>query len=218
MINIAFSGEMGSGKTAFLEYFLKNYGGTHVGFAQPLKQDVIDLNLTIDGKIEKPRDRKILQQYGQFRRNEIQSCHINHHYLENRAELDDISVAFLNNKIIGKSYPEYWVDQTINKIKYLQSQNINTVLDDLRFPNEAYKLIANNVIIFRIFASLETRMKRLNHRDGSFDPNTLNDISETQVKFLPCNYVIENNYNFQSAIDIFENILSDIELKNSHQN
>src|ERR1700722_19858778 len=114
---IAFKGPMGAGKTALANALVKKHGGVRLAFGDKLKEEVIELNLTPDGKIDKLRDRKVLQNFGQFRRGEIPKLEINGKTLQNENGLfylitnsydqDEQSNSCLY-EYLGECEPHYW--------------------------------------------------------------------------------------------------------------
>lgn len=61
-ILISFRAPKGTGKTTAAEYLIKEHGFTRISFADPLKD--IAKRVTIDGRIDKARDRGLLQFLG----------------------------------------------------------------------------------------------------------------------------------------------------------
>jgi dephospho-CoA kinase len=59
---ISFTGKLGSGKSVIAKHLEAHYGFTVVSFAGPLKEIV--KSFSPDGKIDKVRDRRILQELG----------------------------------------------------------------------------------------------------------------------------------------------------------
>lgn len=187
---------MGSGKTELSQYFLEHFNGTRIAFADALKADIINYGFTPDGQIVKSRDRGLLQAYGQFRRGEIfrvplaegsMLCNVDG-YAVHRQDYSH-GVQMIN---MGKNYPNYWVDQAMTKASQLGATS-NIIMDDIRRLNEAEALKSNNFTIIKIWASDETRKRRLIARDGKFDETLLNDISESEVDNIPYDAILDNN-------------------------
>lgn len=200
MIKLAFVGKMASGKTELSQYFLDNYGGYRVAFADALKADVIKYRLTPDGEILKARDRSLLQNYGQLRRAEIANIDLMPQRIlynnQGKFIIEEMepSVTF----DLGKCYPEYWVDLAVAKALEL-SVTENVIIDDIRRANEAKALKDNGFTIVKIVASDETRKQRLNFRDGRFNERDLNNISESEVDKIPFDFGINNDRNDDTA-------------------
>lgn len=76
-------------------------------------------------------------------------------------------------------YPDIWIDYMIKTVK--ENPNINYVCDDVRFVNEATKLLQNDWRLIYLECNDQIRIERCIKRDGVFDPNTLNHPSETGV-------------------------------------
>jgi dephospho-CoA kinase len=209
MMKIAFLGKMASGKTELSEYFLETYGGNRVAFADTLKKDVIDFGFTPDGNIVKSRDRELLQNYGQLRRGELSELQVSDDItLENHND-EFIMIDHKNNLTmkLGKSYTNYWVDQTISRTKFLAQAN-NVIIDDIRRANEAEALKQIGFTIVKINTSDEVRMRRLIKRDGDFNKKNLNNISETEVDKIPFDYELNNNYDDNNGKNELDKIVS----------
>jgi len=212
MMKICLAGKMASGKTLLAQHFLDNYGGKKVSFADKLKEDVIDYNLTIDGQIVKSRDRKLLQNYGQFRRGELPRMEIpetniilineNGHFVLTWKDDDSMGL------YIGPCEANHWINQGILKANEIIQSGENVILDDLRFVNEGECLKENGFIIIKVNANQSIREERLLARDGSFNPDNFNDVSETQLDNIIGHYDITNNHNDDSAKKQFDEIVA----------
>lgn len=202
-MNIGFIGEMASGKTQMAQYFLKKYGGQRVSFADALKRDIIEFNLTIDGTIQKPRDRKIMQEYGQLRRAEVDSLESNNHVLRN-----ENGIFFLDDIQKGSCHPDHWLNTGLRQSLELAHQKINPVFDDIRFVNEVKSLMAHNFVVIRTYATKEVRIQRLLSRDGGYNEKDFSDVSETETKYLPLHYMIDNNGSLEDSYETLDIILS----------
>lgn len=186
-------GQMGAGKTYIVDHMLANNHSTvKIAFADKLKEDIIALGLTPDGRIEKPRDRQLLQNYGQLRRGEI-----NQFYPVDNLSLFNFmgktyrrDLYFPNTPFsIGECYPNYWVDQLMDKVKNTIS---NVIIEDVRRFNEAEAVRKHGFCVIKLECALEARLQRLLARDGSFNRETLTDISESEVDALPCYAAVKN--------------------------
>lgn len=201
MIKIGLAGKMASGKTALAEHFLNTYGGSKVSFADKLKNDVVEYGLTIDGQIVKSRDRKLLQDYGQFRRGEVAKIEIPE---VNISLLNEMGHFILKDKdgikhILGSCEPNHWLNQGVAKADALIATGTNVILDDLRFVNECEYLKAHGFVIIKINASQAIREERLLARDGGFNPANFTDVSEIQFDDMVGHYEIQNEKNDDSA-------------------
>lgn len=197
MFKLGLIGKMGAGKTMLSEMVLQAFPGNskRVAFANQLKEDVITFGLTVDGKIDKARDRSVLQNYGQMRRGELETFD----YWAGRVTNNDGNCFLthktehnMNHMYVGNCSATHWVDITLEKIAELEQRNYSVIVDDIRRENEAEALLNDNFIIIKINCNDEIRFARLRERDGSFDPSTLNDISESQVDSLPFTAAITN--------------------------
>lgn len=207
MIKIAFVGQMGAGKTYLADKLIDLIGGEKVSFASQLKKDIIDLNLTPDGKINKARDRKLLQDYGQFRRGELNFFETSQGALKN---LDGVAWLIKDAKpeFIGKCYPSYWLDKGISQAKEI-SKNNNVCIDDVRFINEAEALKRIGFSIVKILSDEGVRISRLLSRDGGYDKENFTNISEMQFFDIKEDFLVDNNEDdiaFKNLVNIVETI------------
>jgi dephospho-CoA kinase len=154
-LNVGFIGKLGSGKTFAANHLIGKYGFNRISLADPIKKIMAEYFNVID-KTDL-RYRKLAQKLGTewF-----------------RSEDHDVWVKYMI--------------KTINHMNDLQrsqnnDQDINYVCDDIRFTNEAKKLLDNNWILFYLDCPEEIRIERCKKRDGVFDPATLNHSSETGV-------------------------------------
>ena len=168
---------MGSGKTTCTDYLIKLIPNSIcISFANSLKDDVVNLGLTPDGKINKARDRKILQQYGGFRRGEIPEVTIN-------------NVVF--NQVKDRCYPDYWIDMT--KEQLFKHRDKNIFVDDIRRIDEANMLRQQGFIIVKIEIGDGIRINRITKRDGHYDSSTAKDVSETEIDSIERHMKVNND-------------------------
>lgn len=197
MFRFGLVGKMGSGKTTLGNMLIENFCGKRIAFADKLKEDILHFHFTEDGKIEKPRDRALMQAYGQLRRGELRTINFYNGRVDNidgncyidRIERTGTKVMH-SSEYVGECLSSHWVDQLIQKARVLQN---NVIVDDIRRNNESTALCENGFLIVKIDCSMEERLRRLTARDGSFDPSTLTDISETEVDEIKYDYVVDNN-------------------------
>lgn len=202
-MKIGLIGEMATGKTELAKYFMTKYTGQKVSFADALKEEVSKFGLTPDGEVKKPRDRKVLQSYGQIRRGDLQSFDANGHHVE---ILNNI--LHIDGETTGKiCYANAWTDIAMNKVALFEHEGANVIFDDIRFENEVKLLMENQFLLIRIFATEDIRKQRLTSRDGGFDPEDFKDISETTIKCLPINYMIDNSGTLEESTQTLDCIL-----------
>jgi len=197
MYKIGLIGKMGAGKTYVSDSLVASHGGERMAFADALKRDVIGFKLTEDGNIEKRRDRRILQDYGQFRRGELTKIetptanlmNINGVcYIEKKASLN--GEVMRNYTFMGFADKDYWVRQLVENASKAKG---SVIVDDIRRANEATALAEAGFVIIKLQCPDEIRFARLKARDGSFDPSALNNISETEVDSIPFDFEIVND-------------------------
>ena len=194
---VAFIGKMGSGKTSLSGKLVGTFGYKKISLADELKNDIIKYNLTPDGKIDKARDRAILQAYGQLRRGEV--SRLNHWNGRVTISKDEVILKHWGRLpvSIGSYNVDYWVDEFIKKLN--DDYETKIVNDDIRRMNELNILWKGHFFIVKVNVNDDIRKSRLIERDGSFDESTLNDISESEIDLLPYDVAIDNNDTFESA-------------------
>jgi dephospho-CoA kinase len=74
--------------------------------------------------------------------------------------------------------PDIWIDYMIDETKF---SDLSYVCDDVRFVNEATKLLKNGWILFYLDCPEQIRIERCTLRDGAVDITRLNHPSETGV-------------------------------------
>jgi len=199
MIKLALMGKMACGKSTLSAKFQEFYNAKRVSLADPLKEEVLRLQLTPDGKIDKARDRGLLQDYAQLRRGEKSKIF----YYAGRViiikELAYLDPNHLDAILLGRCYSDFWVDMAKDKLnqiihmdKFLR-QGSSVVVDDIRRLNELEMFKSQGFIIVKVEADDSLRLQRLIDRDGGFDASRLNDISESEIDSLPCDFSINNN-------------------------
>jgi dephospho-CoA kinase len=214
-MRIALIGKMGSGKTTIANAITTLHHGERISFADKLKKDILKYKLTQDGQIIKSRDRALLQNYGQLRRNELNSLTYYSGELVTLGEGRHGS--YLYNKItfgkavtyesLGENYPTYWIEHLIKKINTFEKEKM-IVVDDVRRINEAEALKKENFTFIKINCSDKIRLSRLKHRDGNFDLETLNDISESELDSILFDEQITNETTLEDVLKQFHQITS----------
>lgn len=212
MLKVALFARMGSGKSELAKRLVEEFGAKKVALGDALKQQVIQFNLTPDGKIDKARDRGTLQDYGQFRRAENRGFKFHN----GEAKLVELEVvrrkwdeAFLlrdtgNPKYqartdIGFAYPDFWVDILAPEVGRLTREGIAIVNDDIRRPNEWQAFKDWGFTMVKVHVDEEIRIQRLIARDGAYDPSRINDISEAEIDNLSYDVLIDNNDTIEKA-------------------
>lgn len=205
--NIAISGKMTAGKTTASDYIIQKYGYKRESFAAPIKvfgKSFAKYNLKKsaiefknDGYIEMYHLLAYLTEY-----NSIDTKRALDSLLEN--ELKPFSsiknVEIKNNKVrelyqtIGQKFREnfnenIWVDAAIKNIGKNKS-----IIDDLRYINEAEALKQNDFILIRLNIDKETQQKRLLQLYGKIDEEKLIHSSEIDL----------DNYKFDYYLDATE--------------
>ena len=187
---------MGVGKTTLASLLSSRLSLEQISFGTAVKDDVISFNLTPDGQINKRRDRRILQDYAQFRRGQLSSVSCERFHLI--APLNPTAVFTGTNVMVmfggGPNHHNYWVDRLAPSLDKLQSNDScnGIIIDDIRFLNEAAYLVNNDFKLIRITMPEELRRQNLMSRDNGFDEFAFDDISEIQLNEIECHQTIEN--------------------------
>lgn len=198
-MRIAFTAKMGSGKTTIVDKLVEKIGGKKFSIAANLKKHVIDYGFTSDNKIDKSRDRSMLQSYGQLRRDEVMRFPIYNGSVNN---IFGTAYMLRNDEPeerLGKCYPDFWVDLLINEIDHIAPEYF--FVDDVRRINEAARLRDNGFTIIRIDCPDEIRLPRLEKQYGKIPTELLNDISEREVPEIPVDYVVKNDGTLDEVIE-----------------
>ena len=159
---IALSGKMHSGKSYISDRLVSKFDYRHVSFAEPLKADIASLGFSREAIAQKPPWMRALMVA----------------YGQARRAEDQ----------------RHWVKKVIKDLdaSYLFSPDMNIVIDDMRFVNEALALVE-----FSVDAGVElrlVRLERLNY-DRTGIPGA-NDDSERALDGYPfsglCNFSVES--------------------------
>jgi hypothetical protein len=171
---VSFRGPMGSGKTAAADILVADHGFTKLSFATPLKK--IAAQITPDGRIDKARDRELLQFLG----------------TEYFRALDE------------DYWVKQWVKSVAERLE-LTTGECRVVADDCRFPNEVAAVRRLGGHEFYLETSLGARALRLQERDGVAVDGIENHPSERAMP-LEGAKVIKNNYglDFLRAVLAYE--------------
>lgn len=184
MKNIYFVGKAGAGKTYCGNYLRDTYGYQTAKFAYP----VYNIGYDYFKMNRTLKDRKLLQIIG----------------TEGGRAIDkDIWVnRFLQDMEIVKFV-----------IEELNYKDTPFVLDDCRFPNEHEALAKAGWIGIYLDVDDEIRLKRLGHRDGTTQSETLQHSSETSIDLFKdklikcnCNGSLEETYTNLEIIIITEGV------------
>ena len=200
---------MGTGKTFLANLLIGQNDGQRISFADPIKEDVIKLHLTPDGKIDKARDRRVLQLYGGVRRGEkcgIVKINGKKLYITN-GNLCIETPPFKALKNVGPCYPDYFINLTRGLIKRTKG---NILVDDIRRINEAKMLKSQGFTVIKLFVEEKERLKRLVIRDGGVDKTTFNDVSESEVDSIPFDFLLDNSGTLEETNEKLQEILTQL--------
>jgi len=162
LVLVSFRGPMGSGKTAAADILVNNYDFVRLSFAAPLKK--VAEKITPDGRIDKVRDRALLQFLG----------------TEYFRALDP------------DYWVKQWVKAVIERLELTHGE-CRIVADDCRFPNEvaAVKRLFGHEFYMEV--GDDARLCRLAARDGVAAEGITGHSSEAAMPLAGAK-VIKNNY------------------------
>lgn len=202
MVEIAFAGPMGAGKTTVADLLVAKTQYTRLSFAEPLRY----LTTTLIGrKIDKKHDRGTLQRVGgaarstdwrgidtpleQARQERVQALARHIFPQAAQAEIDALYQA-----LYGEGYSYGWGDEGywIRRWKrdYLRASKPVTV-DDCRFPVEGVSLQRMGFFMVKLDVPLEERKRRIIARDGAWDDAWSKDATEALVEGIPVDLVVD---------------------------
>ncbi len=97
-----------------------------------------------------------------------------------------------------------WTNYVIRKaMRISKIYDLNIVITDCRYKNELKIAKKNGFIPVKVKCSESIRLQRLINRDGSFDPNTLNHVSETELDDVDVDIKL---FNDGSIEDLYKSI------------
>lgn len=96
-----------------------------------------------------------------------------------------------------KHDPDVWVRQLASRYLHVKERygGCPVVITDVRQPNEHQWCRENGFVIVRVFASDETRIRRLKQRGDNFKPEDLNHETERYVDEFKHDFLIDNDKN-----------------------
>jgi dephospho-CoA kinase len=202
MVEIAFAGPMGAGKTTVADLLVAKAQYTRLSFAEPLRYLTTTL---IARKIDKKNDRSTLQRVGgaarstdwrgidtpleAARQERVQQ--LARHIFP---EAGQPQIDALYEALYGEGYSYGWGDEGywIRRWKrdYLRAAKPVTV-DDCRFPIEGTCLQRMGFFIVKLDVPLEERKRRIIARDGAWDDAWSKDATEALVDGIPVDLVVD---------------------------
>ncbi|HEF5065783.1 hypothetical protein [Bacillus paramobilis] len=105
-------------------------------------------------------------------------------------------------QIIGQAFraidPMYWINKLDKKVYWYErifgnKQEVDVIVTDLRQPNEYDYLKSKGYTVIKVYADLETRIRRAEEAGDKFDMESLNHETEIFIRDIPCDYLVTNN-------------------------
>jgi len=176
MVLIGVAGKIGSGKSTVAKYLVEKYGFIEISFAEPLKKACQNLFLFNDNQVFGTQLEKATADDRWFGKSP-------------RDILQYVGTNLLRDQMY-KIIPELGKDIFIHRMELWYSQeikktpNINVVISDLRFPNEAEFIKKNNGICIQI--------------DRHIKDFATTHISENSTQNIDFTYIVDNSSDLDS--------------------
>lgn len=202
MVEIAFAGPMGAGKTTLANVLVREQAYTRLSFADPLRYLTTRL---IGRAIDKKHDRATLQRVGGAARSTdwrnidtplegARQDRARKLALHIFPEATDERIASLYEALYEEGYSYGWGDAGY-WMKRWQRDYVRArrpvAVDDVRFPVEGQFLERLGFFIVRLEVPLEERKRRIIARDGAWDDAWSKDATEALVDDIPVHLTID---------------------------
>lgn len=221
MTIIGVSGKIGSGKNYLSEQLIKElhklgYSTTEASFAASLRNELNRIIKTIKvDTIDGIEPEQIIENIHTIHKMDLTDAEelyimlvhdvteidgLNSH---SRTESIRRALQFLGTDVRRKKDNEYWVKEFHRTVP-----NSDFILvTDVRFPNEADSVVANNGIMIRLDVSPEIILERIQSRDGlKYSSDALNHPSELALDdYDKFDYVISDEYNIDDIVSFIVN-------------
>lgn len=209
---IALSGKMGSGKDTIaniIDEILREYGKKtqKIAFADELKNEVDSIINSIQNKNTNEFLISLSPEDLSYIKSLVNNLEKGYSFKTHKKnEYSRKLLQFWGTDIRRKQNNNYWIEKLNDKIKEASSNNMISIVTDVRFPNEAKSI--KNGVLFYINVSDEVRLKRLIKRDNVL-PNSdcFKHKSEPEIKdFEDIDLIINNNEtineNFKTTLTV----------------
>lgn len=115
---------------------------------------------------------------------------------------------YFGTEVIRNFDNDFHVRRLLSDISSYGTPFTKFVVDDVRFPNEI-ELIKQHydITTIKLVCPDEVRKQRLIDRDGGYDENDFNHVSETNIDLLDCDYRIDTNIPEEDVIKIVRQII-----------
>lgn len=113
---------------------------------------------------------------------------------------------------LRKHKPDVWIDYLFNHHNFYLANFVqrNSIITDVRQPNEALRLQGEGYHIIKVTASEEVRTIRAKASGDNFTPEMLNHETEIVINQCPYDYLIDNSYSLDVLKDAVNAILEEV--------
>lgn len=192
---IGLAGQAGSGKSYLAQHLAVKHGFEVVSFADPLKLDVLEI-------LEERYSVDILGQFqrhgGTLIRGQLLDSEPNRLRWANSPDVKQrLRTLYQGLGMAVREFvdEDYWVDRLLNK-----ALPDRTVIDDVRFANEAKGIVRQGGYTIKVFASQETRRARLGLTQNEIDTQD-DHVSEAEIVSVHTDYTVDNDGDATGSLD-----------------
>lgn len=215
---VAMIGPMGSGKTTAAK-MLEKYGYEKFAFGDSIRRCFSDVfEPKLKRKLEKAKDRELMQYLGDFVRGKLDMDFEIRYAKENGINdlvfANDLEIWYYDYcQILGYGEKEptddFWIRMTIREINTTPSV-LNTVIDDMRYLNEAERVTQSGFKIIRVCCEKSLCEQRLLKRDGKFDPKSWDHQSEQENHLIKEDFKVYNNIDLRHLEEQLDQIIGEL--------
>lgn len=182
---IGIMGRKYSGKDTIANYLVAQHGYQKISFAEPLKKGCQVMFQFNDKQLEE--DKEVVDEYWGITPREV------FQYIGTEVFRDGME------KLIPGIKNNFWINTAMKKHYNLRGIGINTVISDVRFPNEVDRIRKEGGIVIKVMrSSLE---------------NSDNHASEIQIDEIVGDYQVINDSDFNSLYDKIDTIVNKLTSK-----
>lgn len=177
---IGIMGRKYSGKDTIANYLSAKYGYQKIAFAEPLKKSCQVMFQFTDEQLEE--DKEVVDEYWGITPRQV------FQYIGT-----DVVRNGMENLIPGIGN-DFWLNSGMKKYHSLRDNGIKTVISDVRFPNELERIHKEGGVVIKV-----TRLSL---------ENSDSHASETQTDEMVGDYLITNDFDFDSLYEKIDSIVS----------